>query len=120
MNPPENKPHPSAFPELSPNTVLNLVEAALDIPCTNLCRPLNSYINRVFELEASDGKGLVVKFYRPGRWSKEALQDEHDFLLELNQQEIPVIPPLQLHNGETLGEYENLYFSVFPRCGGRS
>ena len=39
------------FPELGPETVLNLVEAELDIPCSNLCRQLNSYINRVFELE---------------------------------------------------------------------
>jgi Ser/Thr protein kinase RdoA (MazF antagonist) len=120
MNSSKNSCPPSAFPELGPETVLNLVEAALAIPCSNLCRPLNSYINRVFELESSHGKGLVVKFFRPGRWSKTALQDEQDFLLELDKQEIPVIPPLQLNNGETLGEYENLYFSVFPRCGGRS
>jgi len=112
--------HPGTFPELDPNTVLNLVEGALDIPCTNLCRQLNSYINRVFELETVDGKGLVVKFYRPGRWSKTALQDEHDFLLELDQQEIPVIPPLPLSNGETLGSERGVCFSVFPRCGGRS
>ncbi len=115
-----NKNHSSAFPELSPNTVLNLVETALGTSCTNICRPLNSYINRVFELEDTDGKGLIVKFYRPGRWSNAALQDEQDFLLELDEQEIPVIPPLRLHHGETLGEYANLYFSVFPRCGGRS
>ena len=112
--------HPGAFPELGPDTVLNLVEKALGIPCTNLCRQLNSYINRVFELEAVDGRGLVLKLYRPDRWSKTALQDEHDFLLELDEQEIPVIPPLTLQNGETLGQYNDLYFSVFPRCGGRS
>jgi len=116
-----NTPHPGTFPELGPDTVLNLVESVLDIPCTNLCRQLNSYINRVFELETVDGQGLVVKFYRPGRWSKTALQDEHDFLLELDKQEIPVIPPLSLSNGETLGVHQGeLYFSVFPRCGGRS
>ena len=120
MEPLENDTHAGTFPELSPDTVLNLVESALNIPCTNLCRQLNSYINRVFELEAVDGQGLVVKFYRPGRWSKTALQDEHDFLLELDQQEIPVIPPLRLANGETLAKKDNLYFSVFPRCGGRS
>lgn len=112
--------HPGTFPELGPDTVLTLVETATGIPCTNLCRQLNSYINRVFELEAVDGRGLVLKLYRPDRWSKTALQDEHDFLLELDQQEIPVIPPLRLKNGETLGQHENLYFSVFPRCGGRS
>ena len=112
--------HPGAFPELGPDTVLNLVEKALGIPCTNLCRQLNSYINRVFELEAVGGRGLVLKLYRPDRWSKTALQDEHDFLLELDEQEIPVIPPLALQNGKTLGQHNDLYFSVFPRCGGRS
>lgn len=117
----QKKQGPSgAFPELGPDTVLNLVEKALDIPCTNLCRQLSSYINRVFEIEAADGRGLVVKFYRPGRWSKAALQDEHEFLLELDQQEIPVIPPMALSNGETLGSHDTCYFSVFPRCGGRS
>ena len=116
----KNNTRPGAFPELGPETVLNLAEAALGISCTNLCRQLNSYINRVFEIEAVDGRGLIVKFYRPDRWSKTALQDEHDFLLELDQQEIPVIPPLRLSNGETLGKQDKLYFSVFPRCGGRS
>ncbi len=117
---PKNSNHPCAFPQLDPETILNLVESVLGLSCNNLCRQLNSYINRVYELETVDGKGLVVKFYRPGRWSKAALQDEHDFLLELNVQEIPVVPPLTLQNHETLGEYNNLYFCVFPRCGGRS
>ncbi len=120
MSDQEKRRQPHAFRELGPETVLNLVESSLEIPCTNLCRPLNSYINRVFELEAVDGRGLVVKFYRPGRWSQTALQDEHDFLLELDQHEIPVIPPLVLANGGTLAEHEGLSFCIFPRCGGRS
>ncbi len=111
---------PLPFPELGPETVLNLVEDALDLPCSNLCRQLNSYINRVFELETLDGKGLIVKFYRPERWSKVALQDEHDFLLELHDQEIPVIPPLELASGQTIGERNGLFFSIYPYCGGRS
>ena len=108
------------FPELGPETVLNLVEAELDIPCSNLCRQLNSYINRVFELETADGRGLIIKFYRPDRWTQAAVQDEHDFLNELQQQEIPVIPPMQLASGKTIGGYMDLFFSVFPYCGGRS
>jgi Ser/Thr protein kinase RdoA (MazF antagonist) len=109
-----------SFPELGPETVLNLVEAELDIPCSNLCRQLTSYINRVFELETLDRKGLIVKFYRADRWSKQALQDEHDFLRELNAQEIPVISPLELVRGGTIAEKDGLFFSVFPYCGGRS
>jgi Ser/Thr protein kinase RdoA (MazF antagonist) len=110
----------SAFHRLTPDLVLGLVEKALDIRCTNLCRPLASYINRVYELEGEDGTGLVVKFYRPGRWAYSALQDEHEFLLELAGREIPVIAPLVLEGGSSLGEHEGMYFSVFPKCGGRS
>lgn len=62
--------HSGAFPELGPETILDIVETGLGVSCTNLCRQFNSYINRVFELESVDGKGLVIKFYRPGRWSK--------------------------------------------------
>ena len=79
-----------------------------------------SYINRVYELEAEDGSGLVAKFYRPGRWSQDGLQDEHDFLLELAGQEIPVVAPLMLRDGTSLGSFENIHFAVFPKMGGRS
>ncbi len=115
------KPHAhSAFHRLTPDLVLGLVEKALDIRCTNLCRPLASYINRVYELEGENGEGLVVKFYRPGRWSRAALADEHEFLLELAGREIPVIAPFVLPGNGSLGEHEGMYFTVFPKCGGRS
>lgn len=110
----------SAFHHLTPDLVLGLVEKALDMRCTNLCRPLVSYINRVYELEGEDGEGLVVKFYRPGRWSRAALEDEHEFLLELASREIPVIAPLVVQGNGSLGEHEGMYFAVFPKCGGRS
>ena len=112
------KPHP--FLHLHPDAVLGVVETALGIRCTNLCRPLASYINRVYELEGEDGAGLIAKFYRPGRWSRIALQDEHDFLLELAEREIPVIPPLVLQDGQSLGEHDSMCFAIFPKCGGRS
>ena len=110
----------TAFHRLTPDRIINLVEKALDRHCTNLCRPLISYINRVYELEAEDGSGLIAKFYRPGRWSQEGLQDEHDFLFELAKREIPVITPLKLREGGSLGIYENIHFTVFPKTGGRS
>lgn len=110
----------SSFHTLMPDTVINLVEDMLGVHCTNLFRPLNSYINRVFELEKDDGEGVVVKFYRPGRWSKKGLQDEHDFLFDLAKLEIPVISPLMQVNGETIGKYEEIFFAIFPKCGGRS
>lgn len=109
----------SSLRSLNPERVLDLVESALGVQLTNLCRPYNSYINRVFELETRDRTGLVAKFYRPGRWSSAALEEEHDFLRELHQEEIPVIAPLPLADGTTLGRFQDLYFTVFPRKGGR-
>ncbi len=108
------------FSTLHPDDVINLMERALQREFSNLFRPLNSYINRVFELEDRSGKGVVVKFYRPGRWSADAIRDEHRFLLQLAQLEIPVIAPLLLDDGTTLGTWENIHFAVFPKCGGRS
>jgi len=119
MDSPDITPAPPAFHGLTPEHILGQVESALGIACTNLCRPYNSYINRVYELEDKEGNGLVVKFYRPGRWSPQALQDEHDFLLELAAEEIPVIAPLPLRQGGTLGQCDSMYFAVFPRKGGR-
>jgi len=120
MNIPEQPKQQSVFDSLTPDRIITLVEKALDRRCTNLFRPLISYINRVYELEAEDGSGLVAKFYRPGRWSQDGLQDEHDFLLELAGQEVPVVAPLMLGGGGSLGSYENIHFAVFPKKNGRS
>jgi Ser/Thr protein kinase RdoA (MazF antagonist) len=120
MNISDKPKQQTAFHSLTPDRIITLVEKGLDRRLTNLCRPLISYINRVYELEAEDGSGLVAKFYRPGRWSQEGLQDEHDFLLELAGQEIPVVAPLLLRDGKSLGSHENICFTVFPKMGGRS
>jgi Ser/Thr protein kinase RdoA (MazF antagonist) len=120
MNITDKPKQQTAFHSLTPDKVINLVEKGLGNRCTNLCRPLISYINRVYELQAEDGSGLVVKFYRPGRWSQDGLQDEHDFILELAGQEIPVVAPLLLRDGSSLGSHGNMHFAVFPKTGGRS
>ena len=109
----------SPFAVLTPDMVLSSVEKAMGMYVSNLCRPMNSYINRVFELADEDGEGLIAKFYRPGRWTRQALQDEHDYLLELVGAEVPVIAPLPLADGTTLGRVGKVYFSVFPKKWGR-
>ena len=110
----------SDFHELTPETVLDLVEDALGERCSSICRPMTSYINRVYEMELMSGEHVVAKFYRPGRWSRDAIQDEHDFLLELTDQEIPVIPPLVNVEGETLAATGDMLFALFERKGGRT
>ena len=84
----------SDFSALTPDAVIDAVETALGVRCSNLCRPLNSYINRVYEVGLDAGGFAIAKFYRPGRWSRDALQDELDFLQELHEAEVPVVPPL--------------------------
>lgn len=109
----------AAFPLLTPDTVITLAEQQLSCHCQAICRQLNSYINRVYELETEDGQGLVIKFYRPDRWSKQAIEEADRFILELQEQEIPVVAPLLLKSNGSLATYEDTLFSVFPRIGGR-
>ncbi len=107
------------FSHLTPDAVINAVEDALQVRCSNLCRPLNSYINRVYEVGLDAGGFLIVKFYRPGRWSYDALQDELDFLKELEAAELPVVPPIPGANGALLHKVGDTWFAVFPKRGGR-
>ena len=107
------------FGLLAPDTVIDAVETALGIRCSNLCRPLNSYINRVYEVGLADGGFVIAKFYRPGRWSRDALQDELDFLSELHAAEVPVVPPLAGSDGALLHNLAGIWFAVFPKKGGR-
>ncbi len=107
------------FPILTPDTVIDLAEQALGCHCQAICRQLNSYINRVFELETEEGDGLVIKFYRPDRWTKQGLSEADAFVLELQEQEIPVVAPMMLTSNSHLASHENCLFSIFPRIGGR-
>ena len=110
----------SDFHSLNPNTILQMVEEALGKKMTGLCRPYASYINRVYELETESAESVVAKFYRPGRWQRQALEEEHEFLLELEEAEIPIIAPLKLQDGSTLGKDGEIHFALFPKKGGRT
>jgi Ser/Thr protein kinase RdoA (MazF antagonist) len=108
-----------SFFRLSPDRVLQAVEAAGLRP-TGHCTALNALENRVFDLRLEDGSHVVAKFYRPGRWSREAILDEHRMLFALREAEIPVCAPLVFPDGETLHEVEGIFHAVWPRTGGRS
>lgn len=107
------------FAKLTPDHFLSVLEEALSVELTSFTHPLPSYINRVYELRDVDDNSYVVKFYRPGRWTKEALQDEHNFLNDCAEFEIPVVAPIKLSNGSTLGNIDDIIFTVFPRKAGR-
>jgi len=115
--PPVTDPHPYAA--LSPDTVLDAVEQAGHRPDGHLLA-LNSYENRVYQVGVEDAAPLVVKFYRPGRWSDEAIQEEHDFAAALAEAEIPVVAPLRGPEGESLLRHAGFRFALFPRRGGRT
>lgn len=107
----------------------------LGLTPTGELRQLNSYENRVFELfleepiPGTKDQRVVTKFYRPGRWSRESIQEEHDFLWELKDNDVPVVPPIKFAsqfalgasaNGEgTLHQAGNMFMTVFPKIHGR-
>jgi Ser/Thr protein kinase RdoA (MazF antagonist) len=115
-------PDPSGaagFAALTPDAVMDCAERASGRRASGICRPLTSYINRVYEVGLEDGGFLIAKFYRPGRWTRATLQDEQDFLLELAADEVPVVAPVADAVGKTLHEKDGIFFALFPRMGGR-
>ncbi|MCR9142093.1 MAG: serine/threonine protein kinase [bacterium] len=145
MSPRENRTDETEFFfKLTPERVLEAVEAGGFAP-TGHWQILNSLENRVYDLrifgdsesEASDAPGgpdpdqggphiedagerhVIVKFYRPGRWSADQILEEHSFLNELHAAEIPVCYPMEFPGGGTLRETEGIFFAIWPRTGGR-
>jgi len=107
------------FANLSPDLIVDAVEAA-GFPSDGRVLALGSYENRVFQVGLEDAEPVVVKFYRPGRWSDAAIAEEHDFARELAAAEIPVVAPLALSLGEgPVPVFGGFRFAVYPRRGGQ-
>ena len=109
----------TSFHTLTPDRVLDAVEVG-GLRCTGRCLPLRAFENRVYEVELEDERRLVVKFYRPGRWSRETILDEHRFLEDLVASEVPAVAPMDLGSGQTLNEANGIYYAAFPKVRGRS
>jgi Ser/Thr protein kinase RdoA (MazF antagonist) len=112
--------HQETFDALSPELILDAAERAFDLCFDGSIAAYNSYINRVYGLNDEDGGRWVIKFFRPGRWSAQALQDEIDFVNELAAAELPVIAPICGRDGKALHEDSGFYFTLYPRKGGRT
>lgn len=110
-------PAPSDYTQLTPDTLLAAVDAC-GYPTDGRLLALNSYENRVYQVGIEDEPPLIAKFYRPGRWSEEAILEEHGFALELTDREIPVIAPLVIRD-RTLQRFRGYRFALYPRQGGR-
>lgn len=109
----------TGFSDLTPDIVLSAVEKAANTSLTGLITPFPSYINRVYEIETDDGDRLVAKFYRPGRWSEAAIREEHVFMQDCAERDIPVVSPLGLDGSDMLGSSNGFFFSIFPKKSGR-
>ncbi len=122
------------FFSLTADRVIDAVEKSLvsekkGSRATGRVFTLNSLENRVYEIEFEDRSSVVAKFYRPGRWSKEQILEEHLFLEKLKGAEIPVVSPLKLDHSrlsqivsasQTLAENtDQILFAVFPKVRGR-
>jgi Ser/Thr protein kinase RdoA (MazF antagonist) len=105
------------FEDLTPSLILDAIES-LDIYVTSGLLALNSYENRVYQFTTEQHGRLVVKFYRPKRWRKEQILEEHEFAFELLSHELPIVAPCQF-DGISLHEYKGYQFVLFPSVGGR-
>jgi Ser/Thr protein kinase RdoA (MazF antagonist) len=108
-----------SFSELTPDVVLDAL-AEVGLRADGRLLALNSYENRVYQVGIEDSPPVVAKFYRPGRWSDAAILEEHGFVEELVEREIPVVPALSPAGSGTLHHFNGFRFAVFPKHGGRA
>jgi Ser/Thr protein kinase RdoA (MazF antagonist) len=121
------------FFNLTPDAILDAFEKSTGFRATGRAMALGSMENRVYEIEierdipatSSADNFIIAKFYRPGRWSLEQILEEHQFLDDLAQAEIPVTPAMPFLDGKTAHSLEvdgkpYLHYAVFKKVGGRS
>jgi len=112
--------HP--FENLSPDLIMDAVQS-IGLWCDGRLFPLNSYENRVYQVGIDEAEPLIAKFYRPERWSREQILEEHQFCFDLEAQELPVVTPKTFSvAGEvtSLLEYGGFCFALYPRKGGHA
>ncbi|HEY6482420.1 MAG TPA: serine/threonine protein kinase [Steroidobacteraceae bacterium] len=105
------------FTGLSPEVVLEAA-GSVGLDVDGRLFALNSYENRVYQLGSPTGP-LVLKFYRPHRWTDEQIGEEHGFTAELAAADLPVAAPVAV-DGRTLFRYREFRFAAFPWMRGRA
>ncbi len=109
--------HP--FEKLTPDFIMDAIEAQ-GFLCDGRYLTLNSYENRVYQIGIEDSVPLIAKFYRPERWTREQILEEHEFCFELAEQELPVVLPMRNQQQNSLLHYEGFDIALFERKGGRA
>jgi Ser/Thr protein kinase RdoA (MazF antagonist) len=112
------------FFRLTPEVIFDAVDEVVNeaMPgdrCSGRALALNSLENRVYDLELESTGHIVTKFYRPGRWTRAQIQEEHDFLYALEDAEIPVVSPWRLGEQSLFETPEGILFAVFEKVRGR-
>lgn len=109
--------HP--YSRVTPDFIIDAVES-VGLRSDARILELNSYENRVYQVGIEDGTPVIAKFYRPGRWSREQILEEHAFTIELAENELSVVAPMAVDGDNTLFLYEDFLVALFPRRGGRA
>ena len=112
-------PLSDSFDDLTPDLVLDAVDST-GLRADGRLLALNSYENRVYQIGLDTDAPVIAKFYRPGRWSDEAIGEEHAFVAQLAEQEIPVVPAIRDAQGCSLHHFQGHRFALFRRQSGRA
>lgn len=120
MNEAQDAADPASHPysKLTPDLVMDAAEST-GLRCDARILQLNSYENRVYQIGIEDDEPVIGKFYRHNRWSDEQILEEHNFTLELVEEDVSVVPPLRISGDATLSSHEGFRFALYPRRGGR-
>lgn len=108
--------HP--FDTLSQDRIIDWMES-LGVYSDYRIYPLNSYENRVYRVGIEDGSPVVLKAYRPGRWSEAQIREELEFTQQLYEAEIPVVPAMEM-DGDILHHRDGFWFACFPMRAGHA
>ncbi|MCZ2720682.1 serine/threonine protein kinase [Marinomonas sp. 15G1-11] len=108
--------HP--FENLTPDFILDAVEST-GVWSDARIYPLNSYENRVYQVGIEESQPLIAKFYRPDRWNKQQLLEEHSILRALVASGVSVVAPIEF-NDKTLFEHKGFHFCLYNKVPGQS
>lgn len=117
-----------AFDLLTPHVAVQAIESVIGVHVDGSLTGFPSYVNRVYGFGAADGRQYVAKFYRPGRWSYDAIAEEHQLVGECAALDLPVVAPIADAGGGVLHVVEaasaereqEFCFSVYPKRSGRT
>lgn len=105
------------YSNLTPEVILDAIEAqGFDV--SGHLTALNSYENRVYMIGIEDQPDIIAKFYRPGRWTEHQIQEEHQFVFELFEDDIQVIEPIKIKDNSSLVKVDDYWLAIFPKRSG--